>query len=66
MLKVLISIGLASAWLVPAAATAQDAADYPNKPVRIIVTVPAGRRGRSCHADRGRGASQEVWTAVHR
>ena len=27
---------------MPAAAKAQDAADYPNKPVRIIVTVPPG------------------------
>ena len=42
MLNFLVSLGLASALLLPAAAKAQDAADYPNKPVRIIVTVPPG------------------------
>ena len=43
MLKVLISIVAAGLWLVAAPANgARRAADYPNKPVRIIVTVPAG------------------------
>ena len=42
MLNFLVSLGLASALLLPVAAKAQDAADYPNKPVRIIVTVPPG------------------------
>jgi tripartite-type tricarboxylate transporter receptor subunit TctC len=32
----------ASVMLVSAAANAQTAADYPNKPIKIIVTVPAG------------------------
>ena len=43
MLKVLVSIITAGALLAAVSATAQDATtDYPNKPVRIIVTVPAG------------------------
>ena len=41
--KSLALIAAAAGWLRHRPATAQDpAADYPNKPVKIIVTVPAG------------------------
>ena len=39
----LIAVAAAGLWFSPSPATAQDAAaDYPNKPVKIVVTVPAG------------------------
>src|SRR6478736_4038992 len=39
----MIALAAAGLWLAGSPATAQDsAADYPNKPVKIIVTVPAG------------------------
>jgi tripartite-type tricarboxylate transporter receptor subunit TctC len=39
----LIAVAAAGLWFAPSLAVAQDAAsDYPNKPVKIIVTVPAG------------------------
>jgi tripartite-type tricarboxylate transporter receptor subunit TctC len=42
MMNQLAPIAAAVALLVAAPAFAQSAADYPNKPVRVVVTVPAG------------------------
>jgi tripartite-type tricarboxylate transporter receptor subunit TctC len=42
MMNQLAPIAAAVALLAAAPAYAQSAADYPNKPVRVVVTVPAG------------------------
>jgi tripartite-type tricarboxylate transporter receptor subunit TctC len=42
MTKLLSLMAAAGLLLATTPASAQDAADYPNKPVKVIVTVPAG------------------------
>src|SRR5258708_5141089 len=42
MFRSLCLIAAASVSLAMPAAAQQDAASYPNKPVRVVVTVPAG------------------------
>jgi tripartite-type tricarboxylate transporter receptor subunit TctC len=43
MLQRLAVIAAAAAWLAPSPVAAQNpAADYPNKPVKVIITQPAG------------------------
>src|SRR5262249_10290316 len=42
MPKSLAFLAAAAALLIAGTAVAQQAADYPNKPVKVIVTVPAG------------------------